>query len=438
MLNWLRRKGIAKLAIFVALMSIMTTSLGSPAYAQESGSPGGWDIIGDMFTFENEKSFEERKADFKAYFSTFECVTCKLFDGFSGAIFDVSGNVDGAGPGLIPVLTGFASVFALFYLGSAFVSGDASDLLGRWQVFWRLCLAVAAGSVFLSAPLTNSWNFIFGPLFSIGEGVVAMVGGSSGSCGGSISSNAPAGAVSALQSMSRTVCGSYEMTIEGLANGMALMTQKDGLVNTFTYFVFGLLTVMMYGFLALTFPLRFIDVVIRLAIVGMITPILTLCAVFKPTRGYVSIAISNVLNATAQFAILSVIFKIGDTVFTKLMSEMNLSSSSIQSGGEGSMMEAFGNSLVLFGIAFVFSGMVRAVPAIAAEFARHSGGGGDVGGNAATMVVAAPAAGAAAVAGLATGGVGKLAMKGGGKAWGAMKGAGGKGGTLQKGVAGAD
>ena len=151
--------------------------------------------------------------------------------------------------------------------------------------------------------------------------------------------------------------------------------------------------ILLYGFLAIVFPLRFIDVVIKLAIVGFLTPILGLCAVFKPTRGYVGVAISNVLNATAQFAIMSIIFRIGDDVFTAMNEAMGV--------GGADFIGTILNGLVMFGTAFVFVGLVNAVPGIASEIARHSGGGGGEGGAAASSVISKPASVAAGGAGAA-------------------------------------
>jgi len=363
-----------------------TTAPPPPPPPADSSGPGVWDLI--SMPFASETTFAERKEAYMQTLRGFDCVTCEIFDGFTGAVFQGSSRIDAAGQGLIPVMTGFATVFALFYLGSAFVSGDASDLTGRWQVFWRLCMAVAAGSIFLrGGALTMAWDYIFGPLFSIGTGVVNMMGGASSTagCGGGTFGGVPAGAQPALSSMSRTVCGAYEMTLGGIANGFAMTTQGgDGIMSSIIYSVAGIMVIFIYGFLAITFPLRFIDVVLRLAIVGAITPILTLCAVFKPTRGYVSIGISNVLNATAQFAILSIVFSLGEQVFSDMVNRLQLDASA------SNVTQTMGNALVLVGIAVVFSGMVKAVPAIAAEFSRSSGGGGDVGGNAAMMVASAP------------------------------------------------
>mgnify|MGYP001237115438 CR=1 FL=1 len=409
--SWRISKVIKSLMVMMALVSSLLMS--SAAMAQDDGGGGGFglpglDDIEYFFVGENTESFDARRQGARALLDSYDCVACEIFDEFSSAVFNGMSRVDAEGPSLIPVVVGFAQVFALFYLGSAFVSGDASDLTGRWQVFWRLCLAVAAASAVLAAPVTIMWDYVYSLLFSIGTGVVNIVGGAGTGCtsGSSISvSGVPDGARYALENMSTTVCGAYEMTLDGIANGMAIMTQKSGVVNTLAYIFTGMFVVLIYGFLAITFPLRFIDVVIRLAIVSIVTPILIVCLVFKPTRGYFSIAVSNVLNATAQFAILSIIFRIGSQVFTTMTDKV------IAAAAETDLefTEVIVQGLVLIGVAVVFNGIVKSVPAIAAEFSRSSGGGMDAGGNAAVGMVGRAATIVVSGAGA---GVGVAAMRG--------------------------
>jgi len=396
-----------------ALTAFMTFSVATPAMAQQNPnppggsqeeSPGFFDRFGDYLTIENNaESFDRRRQDAKDLIESYPCVACDVFNAFATAVFDGMSRVDGEGRNFIPVLVGLANVFALFYLFSAFVSGDASDIVGRWQVFWRLCLAVAFASMVLLQPVTFIWNNVYDLIFSIGAGVVDFVGGNSVQCSKSLpalGASAPAGAQYALGVMQTTVCGAYEMTLDGIANGFAMATQKDGLVNSLIYAVAGLFVIAIYGYLALTFPLRFIDIVIRLAIVSILTPILVVCAVFKPTRGYAMIGVTNVLNATAQFAVLSIIFKIGSQVFDTMTDITIQAPVQTETGGFGLGAIGLGSiggdqdvtgvlmqALVLVGIALVFNALVKSVPAIAAEISRSSGGGMDAGGNAAVGMV---------------------------------------------------
>lgn len=408
-------KPLARIRFFVALLlAIFSVAGASPSYAQDASPPKAVPSeTPDRAWYErwldpqNNHDFATRKRGAQILLEGYGCGTCEIFEKFSSAVFSVSGKVDAAGKSLIAPMVSFASLFGLFYLGSAFVTGDASDLLGRWQVFWRLCMAVAGGAAFLSAPLTLAWDYIYWPLFSIGDGLVSIVGGVDASCGGLSVGGAPKGANMALNSMGQTVCGSYEMVMDGLANGIAFMTHKDGIMNTLIYALFGFLIVMIYGYLAVIFPLKFIDVVLKLAIIGFITPILGICAVFKPTRGYVGIAISNVLNAAAQFALLTIIFKIGDQVFTEMVQSLGIGA---VKGDEQDMMDAFITGLVMFGVAFIFVGLVNSVPSIAAEITRYSGSSGGEGAKAAAAVIGRPAAAAASTAGATSRAAGNYAM----------------------------
>ncbi len=397
--------------VFVALASVLagatsasaqSTGPAPPPPAESEEVTRSW--FESFMYGEDETDFAERKRANREWLNFIPCPTCSIFAKFSQTIFEAAWRVDGSGAGLRAVLTGFAALFALYYLGSGFVSGDASDLLGRWQTFWRLCLAVCAGSIFLGAPLKYSWDYIFGPLFSIGEGLVNLVGGGATDCtavfGGEIKIDIqPAGAAQAVGSMSRTVCGAYGMTLDGIASGFALIQQSGSIMEGIVFTIAGLMIVVLYGFLAITFPLRFIDVVLKLGIIGFMTPILGVCAVFKPTRGYVGIAISNVLNATMQFAVLSIIFRIGDTVMEGV-------ADSLQVGGGDHFIVSIMNAFIMFGTAYVFISLVNSVPSIAGELARYSGGGGSEGGKAATGMAGKPMAIAAAAAG----GGGKLAV----------------------------
>ena len=406
----------------IAALFLALSLFSSPALAQGSpppSDPGGGGFLGLNIGGGGERpNFETRRDQAYTKMSSAGCWPCKIFNSFQSGIFRSIDKADDGGRGLIPVLTGFATVFALFYLGSAFVSGDASDLLGRWQVFWRLCIAVAAASTVLNAGAASfMWDYVYSTLFSIGAaisdafGVAAMASG--GNCPSPSIGGLSGGAESAVQSMSATVCGGYQMTLRGIATGYAVATWQDGIINAFIYGFCGIALMAIYGLLALTFPLRFIDVLIRLSIVSLITPFLVVAAVFKPTRGYASIAIANVLNATALFAIVSIIFVIGSNVMDTFLEQMGLING-VESNniifGESDRVDVIVNVIVLTGVALTFLGMLRSAPAIAAEFSRSSGGSSSAG-DAAVSAATAPVRMAAGGAGLAAGGVGAVKMR---------------------------
>ena len=386
-----------------------------PGSGSGSGSFGQWfGGLVDPFQFDGNGSFESRKAGALEKLQSGQCWPCSIFKSFAGGVFRSIQVADSESRSLIPVLTGFATVFALFYLGSAFVSGDAGDLLGRWQVFWRLCIGVAAASTILQAGASSFvWDNFYSLLFSIGTAVAEAFGtaGAAGNCPGLSGGAIASGAQEALTSMAATVCGGYNMSLEGIATGLAMMTQIDGFINTLIFIVAGISLVAIYALLVLTFPLRFIDVLIRLAIVSMLTPILVVAAVFKPTRGYASIAVSNVLNATALFAIVSIIFRIGDTVVKEFLQSTNVSAGQVSNhlfAGNSDPGTALLNAVILVSVALIFLGMLRSAPSIASEFSRSSGGS-SAAGDAAVSAATAPVRAVAGGAGLAAGGA--AAMK---------------------------
>lgn len=409
---------------FVLAIVLAITVLSAPAFAQAQPAPQPapstlgsiGDVISGVFMDGLENTdYNAKKEEIYKTLSARDCVSCMLFDSFASATFSGLDTANSSGRDLIPVLTSIASIFALFYLGSAFVSGDASDLLGRWQVFWRLLLTVAFASVILLSPVTYVWNYVYGPLFSIGDGVVQLVGAKGGAqnCGANLSIQAgvPSGARSALESMSSTICGAYNLSLKGLSTGIALAFNGGGFVKAIMFFATGFVVTVMYTFLAFTFPLRFIDVVIKLAIVSLITPLLVVAAAFKPSRGYATIGISNVLNATAQFAILSIVFFLGNKVFQNMEAEGFLTVNT-----DGDITSTAITCLMYVGIAMVFNALVGAVPSIAAEFSRHSGSGGGEAGASATKVMMAPVVAAGRTAGFAVAapvalGAGKMASR---------------------------
>lgn len=432
---------------FMALTFVLTFSVPSTAFAQllppdpnapaqpappPSESDRFWKTVREK-AFGKQPTFEERRNDaVTALGGLTNCWACKVFNEFGKQIFSSGKAADAAGKTLIPVVSGFASVFALFYLGSGFIAGDASDLPQRWTVFWRLMVSVAFGTAVLSAgAFSFVWDYVYDPLFSIGTGVAGVFASDAvqTSCDpGAIKVGGFASADATLEAMYKVVCGGHNISIQGIATGLALGTHVDGVVNTLFYGISGLVIVFMYLWIMISFPLRFIDVLIRLGIVGMITPLLVIAAVFKPTRGYISIGISNVLNATAQFAITAVMFAIGSKVFTDMTSTLKLDANA--SGSiwvqNSTAVSAISSSVVMIGMAAIFAGMLRSVPAIAAEFSQYRGSGGDQIGNsaigAAANSIAMPIKGVGMVAGASAAKV-------------ALGGAGAKG--LAKGVSGA-
>ena len=199
------------------------------------------------------------------------------------------------------------------------------------------------------------------------------------------------------------VCESYKLTISGLATGLTLLDTGGGFSEILAYMLAGAMVTLVYGFIAITFPIRFIDVIVRMALVSIITPFLVVAATFKPTRGYAMIGVSIILNAAAQFALLVIILKIGSQVFLDFERRMI-----VEAGDNSTVGSVLITALVLTAIALIFAGLIKAVPSIAAELTRSSSGGGE-GGSGAMRAVG----GAATIA--ATGGAtaGALAVKGG-------------------------
>lgn len=335
----------------------------------------------------------------------FGCWSCKVFNAFGNATFSsgrtASAQADAA---LKPVIVAVATLFSLFYMGSAFVSGDAGDLLGRWKVFWRLCIAVAVGTAWMSGSgsFEHTWNTVYGPIMLIPlavEGAVPGAAASSGNCEAVPPPDAPSGATAVMARMAEVVCGANDISLHGIAMGIGLSNTGDGFTGTIVNVIAGIFLMIIFGWITITFPLRFIDVLLRLTVVGIVTPVLVVCAVFKPTRSYVQIGISNVLYAGSLFAFTGIMFKLGNAFMTKMFADAAKTFTGI---GGGSAGQALANGIVLIGSGVIFSAMIRMAPSLASEFSAfrgQSGGVGDAASGFASTVVTMPVKGGAALAG---------------------------------------
>ena len=339
------------------------------------------------------------------------CWACKVFNSFGTVVFangdEVASQADHA---LKPVIIAVATLFSLFYLGSAFVSGDGSDLLGRWKVFWRLCIAVAVGSAWMSGggSFNNTWNYVYGPLLAIPlavEKAIPTPGGGGGNCNPAARApaNAPPGSSTVMNEMATVVCGANTVSLKGIAFGIGLTNTGDGILGSFVNAVTGIILMIVFGWIAITFPLRFIDVMLRLAVVGIVTPVLVVCAVFKPTRSYCQIAVKNVLYAGCLFAFTGIMFKLGFTFLMQMFADQTAGTSA-GAIGSGTAGQLLGKGIVLVGSGVIFSAMVKMAPSLAAEFSSFSGSSGGVG-DAATSFSSTVVTAPVKAAGLATGGV---------------------------------
>lgn len=404
---------------FSVLMAI--AFIAAPANAQEIVPSNGTPIVlsgvsfvaaipGTSLFFDNEQAkFAENKAEIQASIENdIGCITCEIFVTFTTAVFGQLRNVDSSASGLIPVAGSIALILSFVYLFSGFVTGDASDLLGRWQVFWRLMMSMAFATIVLASdPVAFVWEYIFGNLFALGNGIINSVDASLLSdCPASPINIYPEDAATAIQNMNQSVCASFKMTVESMATGIALIVSPPGSFSgIITFIVAGTFVTAIYAFLALVFPLRFIDIVVRLAIISIISPVLVVAAAFKPFRGYAFGAIGTVLNAMAQFVLLAIILRIGAGVVEQFSQDLFAKGLNEEATATQVVISAF----ALVGVALVFSALVKSVPALASELTRSTGGGGE-GGNAAIKTIAAPASIAAGGAGAAVGLVGKGAV----------------------------
>jgi hypothetical protein len=434
---------IAKSAVFGILSAIVLGLMVMPSSPAEAQFPNPFSGITEMFTSNPNKVRAVYEGNLGALTneSVVGCWGCKIFDEFSRQIFSAGNSLSGSGGSLAGVIIAVASLFSLVYIGQSFVSGDASDLLSRWKVFWQLMIAVAIGTAWLTTgggAFANTWKYIYDPLMSIPLATSeAVSGGVGGSCGAASIPGGGAGqtyARESLTSMRQTVCGGHKITMKGIAFGIALAGSGDGIIGSFLNLLAGFAVILIFGWVAISFPLRFIDVLIRLTVVGIITPILVVCATFRPTRSYIQIGISNVLYAGAVFALTSIMFKLGSGFFDSAVDQR------VNSMGSWNGATMIADSVVVVGTGVIFSSMLRLAPSMAAEFSQFRGSGSPVGDGAtnfASTVTTLPVKAAAAIGASKIGGAaaGKAMAAAGGGGGGAAP---GTGASLGKGVSKSD
>lgn len=358
------------------------------------------DVAANFFT-PSKETFQQVYSNNLGILNGFGCWGCNVFDAFSGSVFTAGQRVSGNGAAFAGVVVAISCVLSLVYIGSAFVSGDASDLLSRWKSFYRLLISVSIATAFLTTgggAFSNSWRFVYGPLMSVPLAVAQEVSGKGpGSC--AVSANPSptiAGAESSVKAMRGIVCDVNSITMKGIAFGSALAFTGDGIIAVFVNAIAGLLTVVIFGWVTITFPMRFIDILIRLTVLGVITPVLVVCATFRASRSYVQIGISNILYCGASFAFTSILFNLGLEYFKDVMdSRINLIDT------QSSLTSILASSFEIVGMAVIMASLAKTAGGMAQEFSQFrgtSGGAGDAATNMISTVVSAPVKGGAALA----------------------------------------
>jgi len=112
-----------------------------------------------------------------------------------------------------------------------------------------------------------------------------------------------------------------------------------------------------------------------------------------------------VLNATALFAIVSIIFRIGSVIMEEFLRNSAAGSDNVSNNilsGNAIGVDVLISSIILVAVALTFLGMLKSAPSIAAELSRSSSGSSSAG-DAATSAAVAPVKIVAGGAGLATG-----------------------------------
>jgi hypothetical protein len=376
-------------AFSLAVGSVAVTAV---AHAQDtppaSGSPSGWDMVKSFFTQTmtpaNTPSINETATLFLTEYGK-TCWPCTIFNNFSEVVFQKGQQVsqDARAP-FTRIIGAVSVVFCLFYLGGGLVAGDASDIARRWTSVWKFLLGAALGTIFLANSFDNMWNWVYGPVMAVPVAIAKEVGGTNSDMLTSIAAgmpcsvntvSGPSGAAPIMAGMQGVVCGGHRISAAGMAYGFALMNHTNGFWGTITNVLSGLLLMAVFCWIAITFPLRFIDILIRLTIIGVLSPVLVVLAVFKPTRSFVQTAIQAVLHAACLFAFTSIMFSLGASIFSGLLT----TSINAMGNGDTTGVQTVVNGIFLIGGGIVFSSMIKMAPALAGEFSGFRGSSGGVG-----------------------------------------------------------
>lgn len=378
-----RERWLTNIAVFSVLaLALVFFLIGVPGSANAQGANVA-DTVASYFSPSKQTFSDVYRQNFESL-SRFGCWGCNVFDAFSRSIFDAGERVGGSGPGrtFSGVIVAFACCFSLYYVGSAFVSGDASDLLARWKGFWRLMLSVAVASAFLTTgggSFENTWRMIYGPILSVPLAVAQEVNNGAGASKCPASPTAPSrsaeldGASKSLDAMRGVVCDSNEIAIKGIAFGTAMAMSGDGFVGAIVNAACGLIVMAIFFYITITFPMRFIDVLIRLSVVSVLTPVFIVCATFKPTRGYVQIAISNILYCGSVFAFTSILFGLGIKFIENRMD------AHINAMKDSSTITIIGSGFEIVAMAMIFASFSRTAVSLAQEFSQFRGSAGHAG-----------------------------------------------------------
>ncbi|MFZ3481814.1 hypothetical protein [Sphingomonas sp. 3-13AW] len=386
-------------SLFIAILAILAFTAGNiavvePAYAQNNPpqsaprpvttAESGFLPDLNIFTPSNTKNIGESVSDFLGLYNT-TCWPCMIFDTFAATMFSKGQEVSGrAADPMRRIIASVSVVFCLVYLGGGLVAGDASDIARRWTTVWKFLLGAALGSIFVGSAFENMWSWVYGPVMAVpiaisqefgqADANTLTIAGNAVAC--SLSSpSGPQGSAGIVQGMQGIVCGGHRLSGAGMAYGWALMTHTNGFFGTLTNLICGLILMSVFCWVAITFPLRFIDILIRLTIIGILSPVIIVLAVFKPTRSYVTTAIQNVLYVGCLFAFTGIMFNLGASVFSGVL---NASLAGMQGASEDALTTIV-NGIILIGGGIVFSAMIQMAPALAKEFSGFSGSGGGVG-----------------------------------------------------------
>jgi len=385
-----------------------------PAYAQappadNGGGGGGWFgfDLSNVLTPANAKNMDQSVTEFLTVYNRV-CWPCLIFDKFAENVFSKGEQVSANAAGPMRRIIGTVSVvFCLVFLGGGLVVGNAQDIATRWTTVWKFLLGAALGSIFVGSAFANMWNWVYGPVMAVPIAInkefgltnvnTLSIAGNAIQC--SLANvSGPSGSAGIMEGMQGIVCGGHRLSGAGMAYGWALMTHTNGFFGTITNIFCGVILMAVFCWVAITFPLRFIDILIRLTIIGILSPVIIVLAVFKPTRSYVTTAVENVLYVGCLFAFTGIMFNLGASVFSGVL---NTALAGMQGASEDAVTTIV-NGIILIGGGIVFSAMIQMAPALAKEFSGFKGGGGGVGdavGGAVSSVASMAGKGAGAVAG---------------------------------------
>ena len=423
--------------LFGAFLILLGATSFSPAFAETEFCPDGQIEFTDPQTGEkgctSDREGEEGTYQGCTYLNdrlnqAEKCIFCPLFKVLFGAAHEMAQHATDTTA--IPIrnvlVVGFAVYIAFSLLGfvSSFTKKNAPDYLTN---LIGMSFKVLIAFLFLTN-VEELYNLFINPLLTagldFGGSLLFGAGGDEMSqCKAQISGTATGILPEALyQNLECYIKAIQKETAFAQATGSGVMCFGRAAAATFPYIwdfalVFeGLIIYLFALLLSLAFAFYLIDAVVRLGIVGALTPFLIACWPFKPTSKYTSAGLGMLLNTFFVFIFMGIVISINVALLTESLTSGGLEG--LKAALNGDQIDevkkivdwSFGGFLILVCCCIFGFKFCAQASALAGQMA--GGGGSDIGRNIGTMLASPVVKGGKKIGGMAAAPITDAASRG--------------------------